>query len=393
MNPEARIDGWLSDRREMLVELLTQLVEQRTENPPGNESDAAEVVRHFFDAHGIAHKSFEAVPGRANIIGEVGGGGKRLFVAGHLDTVPAGDGWTLPPFKATIKDGRLYARGASDDKGPLAGTLLTALCLKECFDLGGTFLAAAVADEECGSALGLEFLLREGHVQADCAIIPDSAGNMRTIEVGEKGMLRVEIVSHGKQAHGSRPDQGVNAIWNLIALLEKFRERGLPQMEHALFSPPTHNLGVIQGGAAPNIVPGRARAEVDIRWLPGQTEEQFLQLFRDAIRETEADIPEARFELTTGVAMRPSEVAHDAPIVDLIRRKTRAVLGLSPELVCIGGITVAKQLNEHGIPAVAWSPGEEGIAHMADEWVDIDELLDFARILARIAVDLLGMRS
>ena len=160
----------------------------------------------------------------------------------------------------------MYGRGASDDKGPTAALALAGACLKECFQLSGTVLLAGVADEEVGSALGLEYLLREGKIAADFAIVPDIAGNMKTIDLAEKGLLFVEIVSHGRQAHGSTPEKGVNALWNLIGLLNRIRERGVPMAQHALLSPPTCNLGMMSGGAAPNIVPGRASAVLDIRF-------------------------------------------------------------------------------------------------------------------------------
>jgi len=390
---QAAIKKWLDPKRETLIELLSRLIAARTENPPGNEAAAARVVAEFFDACGIPYEIYEAEPGRTNIIGRVGGGGKRLLVAGHLDTVPAGDGWTVDPFEPIVKDGRLYGRGATDDKGATAGVALAAQCLKECFDLEGTLLAAGVADEECGSALGLDWLLRTGKLAADFAIIPDSAGNMRKIDVAEKGLLRVEIVSHGKQAHGARPDKGINAIWNLIAALTRFRERGLPQAEHRLLSPATHNLGRLRGGVAVNVVPARATAEIDIRWLPGQSADGIIEWIGRILKETESAIEGARFELNEIMRMAPHEVAEDHELVRLIRETTEKVAGVRPKVIGIGGITVAKQLNQQGIAAVAWGPGDDHLAHMADESVSIDEIMTFVRLLVEIAVKLLGVKG
>jgi len=386
------IEKWLDTKRDALVNLLSRLVAARTENPPGNEAAAARVVAEFFDACSIPYKTYEAEPGRTNIIGRVGSGDKRLLVAGHLDTVPAGDGWTVAPFEPIVKDGRLYGRGSTDDKGAMAGVALAAQCLKERFDLDGTLLAAGVADEECGSALGLDWLLRTGKVDADFAIIPDSGGNMRNIDVAEKGLLRVEIVSHGKQAHGARPDKGINAIWNLIAALNRFRERGLPQVEHRLFSPATHNLGQLRGGVAANVVPARATAEIDIRWLPGQSADGIMEWIGRVLGETETTIEGARFELNELMRMAPHEVAEDHDLVRLIRETTENITGVRPEVIGIGGITVAKQLNERGITAVAWGPGDDHLAHMADESVSIDAIMTFVRLLTEITVKLLGVK-
>lgn len=393
MDAGPRIEQWMNSRRGELLALLSALVAARTENPPGNESAAAAVLEAFFDGCGISYASYEPEPGRRNVIGQVGSKGRRLFVAGHLDTVPAGDGWTVEPFAPAVKDGRLYGRGATDNKGAMAGVALAAQCLQDCFELKGTLLAAGVADEECGSTLGLEWLLRQGKIDAEMAIIPDCGGNMTKIDVAEKGLLRARIISYGKQAHGARPDKGVNAIWNLIAVLNRFRERGLPQVEHRLFSPATHNLGMMQGGAAVNVVPGRATADLDIRWLPGQSADGIMAWLAQILRETEGDVAESRFELVELMRMEPHEVADNHELVQVICAAAQEIAGITPEVTGIGGITVAKQLNEGGIAAVAWGPGDSHLAHMADESVRIDEVLMFARILAEITVRLLGVEE
>ena len=117
MNSAETIHRWIEAHRKELIDLLARLVAARTENPPGNETVAAAVLADYFDRYGIRHESHEAAPGRTNILGYVGSGGKRLFLPGHLDVVPAGDGWTTDPFGPVVRDGRMYGRGVSDDKG------------------------------------------------------------------------------------------------------------------------------------------------------------------------------------------------------------------------------------------------------------------------------------
>ena len=392
MDARKIIVEWTDPRRQELVDLLSRLIAARTENPPGNESAAAAELETFFQRHGIPFESFSAEPGRVNLIGRVGSGGKTLLLPGHLDTVPAGDGWTLPPFAATIRGGRMCGRGASDDKGPTAALALAGACLKQCFQLNGTVLVAGVADEELGSALGLEYLLREGKLSADFAIVPDVAGNMKTIDLAEKGLLFVEIVSHGRQAHGSTPDRGVNALWNLIGLLNRIRDRGVPMAQHALLSPPTCNLGMMSGGAAPNIVPGRASAVLDIRFLPGQSVEQMKGWLASLMREAEREIKEARFELHEKSSLPPTETPGDNPLVRVIQEAAREMTGQSPRPSGMSGATVAKQLIARGIMAVGFAPGDSDQAHQADESVEIEELVTFAKVIALVAVRLLGTR-
>lgn len=393
MDSKETIIRWVDDHRTELVELLMELVAARTENPPGNEAAAAEVLARFFTRHGIPFETFEELPGRTNIIGRVGRGRPALLLPGHLDTVPAGDGWSMDPFRPEVRNGRLYGRGSCDDKGPTAAVALAGACLHACFRLRGSVLVAGVADEELGSACGLEYLLRERKVQADYAIVPDVAGNMKAIDVAEKGLAFVEIVSHGKQAHGSTPEKGVNAIWNLIAALNKLRTRGMPAATHALLTPPTYNLGQISGGAAPNIVPARASAVVDLRFLPGQSIEQVQALLEALLRETERETPGARFDLLVKTTHPATEVPLDNPLVRAIQETAQELIGVTPTLFGISGATVAKQLIAHGITAVGYSAGEGDVAHMADESINLDELVAFAKVTALTSVRLLGMES
>ncbi len=392
MELETLIGHWIEKRRPLLVELLSDLIRARTENPPGNEAEAAKVLAAFFDRFEIPHESFAAAPGRTNLIGRVGSGGKTLLLPGHLDTVPAGDGWSYPPFEPTIVDGRMYGRGAIDDKGPMAAIALAGACLRECADLTGTVLLAGVADEETGSALGLEWLMQQKLIRPDYAIVPDIGGEMEEIDVAEKGLLHVKVISHGRQAHGSTPHRGVNAIWNLIALLERVRAAGLPAVPHDLLSPPTCNLGMINGGHAPNVVPGIASAVLDFRFLPGQTAEQYLACLRELADATARDLPEARFEMETLSALPATEVARDNPLVRIIQETTLAATGRPASLMGMSGATVTKQLVSRGVVAVGFSAGDVKLAHMTDEYVELEELVQFARVITLVAVRLLGTK-
>jgi acetylornithine deacetylase/succinyl-diaminopimelate desuccinylase family protein len=383
-------DNWIDAHRAEMTELLAALIAARTENPPGDERLAAKPLAEFFDRHGIPHERLEAAPGRTNIVGRVGAGAPALLLPGHLDVVPAGEGWDTPPYQAVLRAGRVYGRGAKDNKGPTAACALAAACARRCLRLKGQLIVAGVADEERGSHLGLDYLLREGKLRADYAIVPDTAGNLKQIYIAEKGLVFVEIVSHGRQAHGSRPELGCNAIWNLIHLLGKVRAAKASHRAHPLLTPPTHNLGIISGGSAPNLVPARASAVMDFRILPGHTPEETLAWLRGLARETERELPGARFDLNPQSLQAPTEVPEEHPLVQVIRRAAFEVTGHRPTLHGCAGSTVAKQLLAHGIIAVGYNAGDEGADHMANESIDVEELLTFARILLRIAVDLLG---
>jgi len=387
------ICDWIDAHRRELTELLSDLVAARTENPPGNETEAAQILKAFFDRYGISSEMCEAQPGRASIVARIGDQGKSLFIPGHLDVVPAGDGWTVPPFEATFRDGLVYGRGVADNKGPTAAVMLAGACVKSCFDLAGVLLVAGLADEERGSAHGLEYLLGQDKLHADYAIVPDIAGHMKDIDVAEKGLLHVDIVSHGRQAHGSTPEKGVNAIWNLLAALDKLRRRGIPGMRHSLLGPPTLSLGQIRGGVAPNVVPGAASATLDIRFLPKQSAAEIMECIGRVLRRTEAEVKDARFDLEQKLTLPATEAPADNPLIEIIQDAAEELLDRNARPMGMSGATLTKQLLRRGIPAVGFGVGDAGVAHMADERIEVEELVRFAKVMALISVRFLGVRQ
>ena len=385
------LDAAIDARRDDMVDLLAELIAARTENPPDLEQPAAQIVERRFRDAGIRYDTYEKELGRTNVIGHIGSGAPALLVACHLDVVPAGEGWDSDPFAARIDGDRLYGRGAADNKGQLAACLVAARCLKEHEDaLGGRLLLAAVADEERGSSLGLEYLVDDCGLTADCAVIPDVLHNMNMIDVAEKGLLFVHVTSFGKQAHGSTPEKGVNAVWNMVDLLDRLRRCPLPAVDHPFLTPATLNLGMISGGAAPNIVPGKCEVTLDIRYPGSQRKEDILRHIQEAVDETVRENPTAKLTFDVQSELAPSEVATDLPIVPVIQRHTQAVLGRAPVMLGMSGATVTKQLIAKGIPAVGFAPGDDDAPHTANESVSIQELMDFAKVLSRICLDYLS---
>ncbi len=384
------IVNYIQEQEEEIVRLSAELIGANTANPPGNEYLAVDVIKKYFSTHGIRYDTFEKITGRTNIIGYIGKGNPTLLVACHLDVVPPGDGWNTDPFKSVVKNGRIFGRGANDNKGQMASMLALAKLLKDNESrLNGTLLLIGAADEEKGSRLGLEYLLDECGISADYAIIPDVANNMKIIDVGEKGALFLNITSYGKQAHGSTPEKGINAIWNMIELLNQVRELKHKCITHELFSPPTLNLGTISGGAAHNIVPAKCEAKLDIRYLPGETEKEILDNIYTIIDSIKNHNPTAKFDITIDTHLPPTQIPADNPLISLISRHTESILGTRPIPIGFSGVTVSKQLIEKGIMAVGFGPGDEDQSHIANESIDIQELLDFGKIMGLVILDIL----
>jgi len=359
----------------------------------GEEYRVAEQVKEEFRRSGIPFAEHARRPERPNVIGSLGRDetGVRLLLAAHMDIVPAGEGWATDPYRLTIRDGVAYGRGVLDNKGPLAAIIMAGRILREiCGDNGlpGQLLLAALADEEAtdpdGIDYGIEFLLTENRIRPSHAIIPDIGGDMRQIDVAEKGQAILKITALGRQAHGSTPELGINAIYRMAALLRELEKLVLDYTPHAVLGIPTINLGEIHGGAAPNIVPGECTIYVDIRTVPGLTRSSLEQQLHQCLAQTEGT-----FRMETLSWSEPHQLDPDNDLVRAIQSNTLNLLGIRPEPFGMGGGTFAKTLNLAGIAAVGWGPGSEDAFHVSNEWIAMRQLVDFAQLVCLISMDLL----
>lgn len=387
------------------VEIVSDMVRQKTvnvipekmsEHPylevRGEEWRVADIIEKWFREWGIGFERFEREKGRTNIIGKLGRGDegyRKLFMAAHLDVVPAGDGWSTDPFEPTIKDGNIIGRGVLDNKGPMVSAMMAAKAL---IDLGiagelpGELMVAGLADEEAAGEFdcGIEYLLEEKLINPTDAIIPDIGENMKSIDVAEKGRIVVQATSKGKQAHGSTPELGVNAIFPMARFLTLAEKLDLEYVEHPYLGGWTMNLGEIRGGAAANIVPAECVVFFDFRLVPGQTTDQVLDKLKEFAAEAGGE-----FEFTIQGGTEPHEIDPDNDLVKAIKANSIDVLGFEPEPYGLGGGTFAKTLNLHGITAVGFGPGDDTAFHVADEFVEIGQLVQFAELISLVAVDLL----
>ena len=211
-------------------------------------------------------------------IARIAGKELKLRMPGSHDVVPPGELslWNTPPFEPTIIDGRIYGRGTLDDKGSFACAYSACKAfIAEHPRFDGTIYLIAAADEEVGSHLGIIYLVEECGLKFDVAIIPDG-GRMDLSIYGEKGILWLDILSTGIQAHGSTPELGRNAIVPLAELISEIRTIDLGQKYDPAFDGWTMNIGTIQGGSATNTVPASARATIDFRLPAGITSEDVL---------------------------------------------------------------------------------------------------------------------
>jgi len=388
-----KLDRYINKRD--LVELTSRLIQIPTENPPGNEKKAFTFLKPILSKMGFQVRTYISPKGRSNIIAERrwGKGGRRLIFNGHLDVVPAGDPskWKYPPFGGKLSQGRVYGRGASDMKGGVA-SFIHAISMIDRSNIPlnqGSLALHLVSDEESHGHQGMGFLARKGLIKGDAVLVGEPT-NLDLI-IAQKGALWFRIATFGKSAHGSRPGQGVNAIEKMMALIDRLNSIPLAK-EHPLLGKPTINIGKIQGGIKVNVVPDRCEIEVDRRLLPDEKKEEILREIKLAIESIQARDPLLNYQIEEIDYAEPSEISPDEDIVRIGLEAGREVRGERPNVRGFSGFTDARfYINQFHIPTLIFGPGGTDQSHTTNESVEVDNLIQAARIYARIIVRFLSV--
>ncbi|WP_432851254.1 M20 family metallopeptidase [Amycolatopsis sp. CA-161197] len=377
-----------------VVALTQDLVRLRSENPPGGETEVAKHLRGVFAGMGLTGRVVEPAPGRPSLLVATGDGARSgkpvLLVNGHLDTVPAAaGGWRHDPFGGRVQDGRLYGRGTADMKGGIAAAV-TALqvCRSLELELPCEVVFHLVADEELGGARGTAELLRQGLVSADACLVPEPTG--LRLCLAERGLMFAKVATHGIPAHGSEPAKGRSAIITAAAIVQVLHDNVFPQTPHPLLGTTTCNVGMIRGGSGPNVVPEECELRIDRRILPGETQPDAEQGIIDRIaslglyRGTD-------YELEVETFCEPSEIDGAHPFVDFVARSCRAMTGRDPGRTGLPFTTDARFMrNQLGVPSIVFGPGDLGVAHTVDEYVDIDALVTAVGVYAHVFASFTG---
>jgi len=259
------------------VALTRELVRVDSRNPtlvsgaPG-EGRIARVLADVLSAWGFEVDVREAAPGRPNVIARVGQsrGGRSLMLNGHIDVVGV-EGMTHAPWDASVREGRLYGRGASDMKAGVAAMCAAAARAASASggSLDGEIIITAVVDEEY-SSVGTRAVVADG-IRADAAIVTEPTN--LAIMPAHKGFVWVDVVVHGRAAHGSKWDVGVDAIRHaglLLAALDALDAELLPSREHALLGRPSLHASTIEGGTGLSTYPDRCHFTIERRTIPGE---------------------------------------------------------------------------------------------------------------------------
>lgn len=357
-----------------IVILLQELVRANSENPPGNEYEAAMIVKREMDSIGMKTSIYEFAKGRPNIVGILKGKnpkGKKLLLTTHIDTVPAGSGWKHDPFGAEIENGKIYGRGSTDSKCNVAACLEAARRIVESdTSLNGDLIIAITSEEETGSSLGLKPLMEKKIMEYDNAVVIDGHGFDVTIV--QKGLVHFKVIVYGKKAHGAYPWLGENAIDKATDIICNLRKYRFAFKKNAFLKSPTLNIGKIMGGDKVNIVPGQCEFEVDLRYLPGMDSKKIMNDFRKIIEKSAK-----RYNIEIMDEQKPYGISKSHVLAKALFKTLRKYRKNSR----IRGSEGATPVSFFKTNAVSTGFGEPGVAHMTDEFVRIRDLEDGARVL------------
>jgi len=385
-----------------LETLLTSFPAMAPESGGDGEWKKAEALEAWLRRHGIVEIERHDAPDervssgmRPNIVATIKGRrpGKRLWVMAHTDVVPEGDRslWNTDPFQVFVKDGKIYGRGVEDNQQGLVSSVFASLALVSqgivpAHDVKLLF----VADEEFGSVYGIQWLLANRTLFApdDLIVVPDSgAHDGSEIEVAEKNICWLKVITKGKQCHASRPDDGANAfLANCdLALRLNAMEREVFSQTDGIFVPDRTTITPTKKDAnVPNIntVPADDAFYIDMRILPRYSIDDVLAEAGKRARDVESRYGvKVSFEVVQRNDSPPTAV--DAPVVLLLKDAIKATYGVEGRAVGVGGGTVGAYLRKAGLPCVVWSRQDETM-HAPNEYAKLENLLGDAKVFARL---------
>ncbi len=420
-----RLAAAIDARRDDLVALTQDLIRIPTVNPPGdNYREICDYLANRLRKSGYAIEiiraegavgDIEKFP-RWNVVARREGAmpGDTVHFNSHHDVVEVGRGWTVDPFGAELRDGRIYGRGTCDMKGGLAASIIAAEAFAAVVpDYRGAIEISGTADEETGGYGGVAYLAEKGYFSPERVqhvIIPEPLNKDR-ICLGHRGVWWAEIETFGRIAHGSMPFLGDSAIRHMAAVLRAFEDVLYPalSLKHTAMPvvPPgarqsTMNINSIHGGQAEPeggytgfpapVVAHSARIVIDRRYLIEESPAAVRQEVIDLLERLKAERAGFSYEIRDLWTISPTMTEKDAPVVRSVARAIGAVIGVSPEYVVSPGTYDQKHIDRIGRlkNCIAYGPGILDLAHQPDEWVGVDDMLDSAKVMALTLDDLLG---
>ena len=357
----------------------------------GQEGEAARAIAAKMEALGYDEVVIDRY---GNVLGRLGSGEKSILFESHMDVVQVHDAeqWQVPPFSAEIVDGFLWGRGSADMKAGLAAAVYAPLIAKSCGVLEGktVYVTGCIFEEDCDGE-GLKHLMQETGISPDFAVICEPSGNQ--ISTGHNGKAQIIIRTHGVSAHGSAPEKGVNAVYEMAEIIQRVEQtnRNLKEINGRKG---TLVLSQISSTSVSlNAVPSECEIYLDRRMVMGETEETVKAEMEAIIAGKDAawEIDTVHRTSWTGEAItyRP---LHSAWQIERDHYLTRSLMqayadvyeGAPEELIYWDFSTDAVALIARNVPCVGFGPGESKLAHMRDERCPVDQIMEACAVYAGV---------
>ena len=396
-----------------LLKLASSLIRTKSENPPGDTIEVANVAEDYLKVMGLSTRRIEPIKGHVNVIAELGSSKDYgLILCGHIDTVPIGDvnRWSFYPFSGEVVEGRILGRGATDMKGGVA-SILTAVkaLIKHEERLKERLTLALFCDEETGGHYGARWFVQNRSIKGKAMIIGEASNYHKlghAIISGERGVLWSKLKFDGIPHHGSRPMLGDNAIIHAVKALSKLKSPVLSKVKvpyeamklvkwgkkvltmdyedrrnlkpHYAIDHYTLNVGVIKGGVKANIVADSCEVELDLRIPIGGSRAEAEEIIKNLAEK-------ARIEYTNYAP--PSFTPAGSDLIRTLREVSQNIFREKTPAICISATTDAHYLRSAlNIPVVSYGPGYEEACHAYDESVDAIDVLGCAKVYAHTAM-------
>jgi succinyl-diaminopimelate desuccinylase len=413
-----RVLAVIDASRDEIVDFTAALIRVPTINPPGEDyTKCARLIGNRLTAGGFVVDYIPAIGRpehtkqfpRVNVVGFKRGKEDHPLVHlnGHYDVVPAGAGWTFDPFAGTVRDGRIYGRGACDMKSGIASAVYAVEAIRRAgVPLNGSIEISATPDEESGGFAGVAYITKQERFTSpriDHVIIPEPL-NVDRICIGHRGAYWFEVETRGRIGHGSMPFLGVNAIDHMTLILDRVQREWVPSLANRTTAMPVVPAGARQatlningifggqpiGGIQTPCVADRCAVVFDRRFLLEESFAEVKQEIETLLASVQKDHPGIDYELRDVMIVPPVRTPEDSPLIGSLERHIQAVLKRPAQQVASPGTYDHKHFDRlAGIKnCVAYGPGVLDIAHQPDEWCAIDDLVNATKVLALTVLDL-----
>jgi succinyl-diaminopimelate desuccinylase len=380
---------------EELGRSLSSLVRTPSVNPGMSELAMVEEIERQLQETRCELTRVESMPGRPSLAAVLpgSGGGPRLVLNGHTDTVAIDDErrWSVDPFRGEIRNGHVWGRGSVDMKGGLASQIACARVLSRLDGgLRGDLVLHFAAGEECGEP-GTLSLIEEGFV-GDWGITTEPTGlNIATAERGT-AWLRARI--NGRSTHAGTPSSGANPIppvEDVLAALRRYSEE-ITSRTHPLLGHPICTVTMVGAGAEHNAIPDDCVLTIDRRMIPGETDEGVEEEIRRLVSDAVAGHDGISAELVPiHHPFEPAEIPAESPFIETVGRAVSEITGEPAEIIGTPyGSDVRNLVNDAKMEAITFGAGDISLCHCPDERQSLEQLRQATAVMTMVALELLG---